>query len=1259
MKKRIGIISAILVIALVCVLTFALLASAEEANEATLKVTTASGTTTQAGSYDQMAEALNSAMSSLGEGTATLTLNSDAVATKKLTLAGNGTETVVIDLAGYTLDVSAVQATPIFVDAVKSFSINGGYSLEVDNGAIVSTSASEGIIEIDESEQLTAYELYDLNISYASSGASAIVHNDDDELVLRNVDITYAAATADAATKVIDVTGGSLTLVNSKIIDAKTAGGASYGIVATAATVRLENTEIKADYVYSMNGGTWLTAVDATLEASGAIFTAANPTDDTVIGAGVIFKGNILGEGATKEMIKLYYGTGLNIIDTDPTDKVTIATALATLGTTSSGKWTLIENQSNQVIYTQVFDRGSITEKADTLGNAAKQSAAASPTKSVFTIAVIANKEFDTTTVPLLNGNAIGNSSVFLNLNGYTLTQKKATHLFNANTGLFRLAISGMNSEGQMGMVKNIGYAGGVIYVKDSNPKSVLTFKDVEIRNTNAAGRIIKYYDENGNKEKDDSNSSANMVQIQDLRVYVDGIYFHYTGENYGRGYTVGVNAESYDEYQYYYKTAATAPMFMLQSTAFLTAENSKFHAEATGALLAANIPAASTVFSCSASSSVLTTNSAFAKNCEFVGTGIIGSTADKEANQIRIADSKISVVRTAFSGITTNKYPVYVSDCDITLASGVALAAGNVVLLNGDGKMKITTKDGSIPSGTHTLEEGSAIIFDTASEGYIIVNGDSVSNIALNKLFANGMVFQAGKPINVWGTGGEEGATISVTLGENTATATVTAGKWEATLPAMSYAKGLTLTVQEEGKEAGNKTYTNVDIGEVWALSGQSNANLGAYKMEDFEEYKALADLYDNIRCFSVQADTTENVLSDAKNAQWFQITSKNVGMTDTGLGLSAVGYVMATRLAVELEGNPTIAIVDINYNGKAISNFISNEYDPYEGFNASYHDKHADAAHQVYNSMIAPFTGYNIAGFGWYQGEATYDSGECDSASDGNYGLNVDQLYATYTETFNKNAGNAPLELFIVQLSAYMNNPSYIRAYQQDIAAKNEHYHVISSSWAGSVLADKDFALDSGNGFQYGHVHAARKSPLGLALADSILENVYFKDQDLAIANPEVESIVIDSATVKVTLDRDFTLMFGDEVYGFELSADGVTWVAAVGTIDGRTISLTAAGISAPKYVRYAFGYSRIELENGEWLTFSKSSEDITYTADPASSKATTATITVGDKTYVINTKDSMIIRSMLPGNIVATNGHTLHVFSTLLDSSSAGEN
>lgn len=1251
MKKRLGIVSAIVAVALVLALVFVLLVSAEQSNEATLTVKNAAGeSSTLTGSYDEVVEALNSSISALGEGTATIKLNSNATATKQLVLTGSGVESVTVDLAGYTLDVSGIASAPIVVGGVKYFELNGGYSSAADRGAIVSRAAeAEGVIVISDSEQLSAYNIYDLVISYAATGATAVAHQDDDELILRNVDLIWNGAAAEASSKMISAYNGELTLINSSLTDI-TASGGSIGIVAAGTTVRLENTEITADYAYSMNGGTWLTAVDATFDASEAIFTANDPTDDVVIGAGVIFKGKILGEGATKDMIKLYYGTGSTLIDSDPADSVTVATAMADLTQLESGKWTLLEKKSTETIYTQIFDRGAITEVGDKLANAAAKARTVSEDKSVFTIAFIQNKEYDTASILLSSTSGNGKTSLFLDLNGYTITQKKGSHFFGAN-GLFRMSIDGMDAEGKMGTAKNIGYAGGTIYVSKSVEECVLTVRNVRLLNTNACGRVIKYLNEDGSAEdKKDSSASSNMMQLQDGRYYIDGIHFLYTGENYGRGVNVGIDPDNFDDYRYYYSTTLSAPMIMLQATAFVTAENSTFESAPDGEIVAKNIVAAPTVFSCATSSSALITASAFAKNCDFVNVGVVGSTGASEAHQIRVADSDISTIKTAFVG-AANTYPILVTDCNISLAEGAKLASGKVQLLCGDGNMKIVTADGSMPEGSHTLEEGSALYFDTVSEGYIIVSGDSVTTVKLNKLFANGMVFQAGKPINVWGTCATDGATIKVTLGDNTAEATVVGGKWEATLPAMEYAKGLTLTVTEVGKAIGDTVFHSVDIGEVWAFSGQSNANLGAYKLEDFEEYKALADLYDNIRCFSVAANLTADPLDDPASAEWFRVTSATVGRADTGCGISAVGYVMATRLAVELEGNPTIAIIDINYNGKAISNFISNLYDPMA--------KAADAEHQLYNAMIAPLTGYNIKGFGWYQGEASSDSGECDDSGDGYYGMNVDQLYATYTETFNKNEGNEPLELFIVQLSVYMGNPSAIRSYQQDIAARNEHYHLISSSYAGSTLSDKDFKLDAGNGFQYGHVHAARKSPLGLAMADSILENVYFKDQDLKIANPEIESTVIDGASIKVTLDRDFTLMFGTEVEGFELSADGTAWVAARGTVDGRTITLTASGLTAPKYVRYGWGTGTIELETGEKILFSKSAEGVSYTADPASDKATTVTITAGGKTYTIHTADTEVLRSILNGNIIATNGHTLPVFSTAYKSSSAGTN
>ena len=1244
MKKRLGIISAILVVALAFVLTFALLASAEEVTEAQLVLTDESGTKqTLSGSYDEMAEELNAAIASLGAGTAELTLKANASATTAIVLPGAGVETVKINLAGYVLDVSAVEATPITVGGVKAFSLNGGYSDLAEVGAIVSTNAVCGIVELSASEQTSSYEIVDIDMTYAAVGAPAVLFEDDNELTLRNADIAYATDAADVAVQLVKAEAGELTVINSDIIDAKTGSGATVGVWAGGeATVRFENTKIAADVAYSMNGGTWLTAVDATFDAKTAVFAANAPTTDVVYCAGVTFIGEILGEGATADMIKLYYGTGSTLIDTDPTDKVTLASTLCEISATASGKWTLKPNStSSAFLFTQIFDRGETTEKVGKF-DVVTASTTVNEQKSVITVAFLKASTFSGLATNLFKESANGKTSTFLDFNGFTGKDTRAAHWVTAN-GLFRLSIDGADAEGNLGSFTHSGYAGGIIYITKSNAESVFTLRNIDTVNTNAAGRVRTTIS-SGKVE----NASSNMIQLQDSYVYMDNASFTYTGAEFARD--IPADDATYT-YATYYKTSQNMAMVYTQD-AVVNAVNCRFVGAPAGQIVARNVKLESRAFSATTDPSKI-----YVRDCEFDGVGAAAHTTADKSGKIVISTS-VAKNTTTEPFIGAGKTYILVSDCDITLSEGTNLASGKVTLLEGNKNMKIKTYDGSAPEGAHKLETGCVLYYDAVAEAYVIASGEDVTSVKLNSLFSSGMVFQAGKPINVWGTCDTDGATITVTLGDNSASATVADGKWRATLPAMEYTKGLTLTITESDKLIGDTKFKNVDIGEVWIFSGQSNSNLGIFKVEDFQEYKALADLY-NIRCFSIAADLSETPLDEAKHAQWLQVTSSNIGRNDVDTGISAVGYIMATRLAVELEGNPTIAMVDLNYNGKAISNFISNEYDPYEGFSASYHNTHAESAHRIYNAMIAPFEGYNVKGFGWYQGEATYDSGECDNTTDGNYGLNVDQLYATFSKAFNGNAGNDPLELFIVQLSAYMSNPSSIRSYQQKIAESNEHYHLISSSWAGSTLSDKDFTLDSGDGFGYGHVHAARKSPLGLALADSILENVYFKDQDLKIANPEIESIVFEGNTVKVTIDRDITLMYGTSPEGFAISEDGTNWYAATGTIEGRTITLTASGVNAPLYVRYAFARSVVELESGEKIVFSKSEDGVTYSNDTGNTKPTTVTITANGKTYTFSANDTEVLRSMLPGNIVATNGHTLPVFSSGYKSSSAGLN
>ena len=1238
MKKRLTIASLILILALVLTSVFVLLAAAEPTTEATLTI----GENTVSGTYDEMVEALNNGIATIGEGTATLTLMADAKATKQVALTGTGVENIAINLGGYTLDISALEGDAFVVAEVASFDLDGDYNTYAKTGKIVGA-GNCGVVGL---HNVAVSEIYDIAIEYAAA-ASAISVSGNGDSTLRNVEITSNTA-SDASFYIIGVDTADLTLINSDIIDATTGNGEIAGIRANGSVVRLENTAIVADIAYSNGGGSELTAVDAKLEGKTAIFGGEPAAEDKIRLLGAQLKGAILGGSTTKDMVEVYYGTGSTVIESaeNPSDFFTLATTVATLSELSSGKWTLLENASTEVIWAIAFDRGDVTEKAGKFGDAATASTTVQETKNVVTVAFIADKTYDTKQVSFFGTTSNGKTSTFIDYNGFNIFQTKAAHFQSAN-GLFRLSLDGADAAGNVGGVTNTAFNGGVLYVNESNIDSVVTFRNIRITNTNGSGRARKTLSSGSV-----SNSSSNMVQLQSARYYLDNVHGLYTGADYGRGVDLGISADGKVEDAYYYPTTYSAPMFMLQSNAYLTAENCRFESAPTGEIVAKGIGIGNTVFSMSTSSSAVNKAKVFATGCEFIGVGAAGSTGANEHHRMIIASSTVSTVGVPFNGAGT-EYHIIVVDCDITLADGKDLASGKVEFLAGEGKTKVHT-GGTNVSGTQVLPDGHIFWYSANEEAFIMLGGDAVTTVKLNKLFANGMVFQADKPINVWGTCQTEGAEIVVTLGDKTASATVSGGEWMATLDAMGYAKGLTLTITEVGKSVADTVFTGIDIGEVWFASGQSNSNLGAYKMEDFQEYLDLADNYDNIRCFSVKNALSETPLSDFGTAKWYQVNSKTLPKSfgdDSNTGLSAVAYVMATRLAVELPDNATVAIIDVNYNGKAISNFISNNYDPGA--------KSADVEHQIYNAMLAPFKGYNVKGIGWYQGEATADSGECDSLTDGKYGLNIDQLYATYTETCNMNEGNAPLELFIVQLSAYMGNPSAIRAYQADIAARNEHYHLVSSSWAGSVLASADFALDAGNGFQYSHVHAARKSPIGLAWADSVLENVYFKDQNLDIANPELESVVAEGGSIKVTLDRDFTLLYGTEVIGFELSNDNQNWYRATGTVDGRTITLTCAELSAPKYVRYAYGYAKIELESGEWLDFTTATGN-KYVADTGSTKATLVTITTADgRTIEIHTADSEILRSMLPGNIVATNGHTLAVFNTAYTSSTAGEN
>ena len=547
-------------------------------------------------------------------------------------------------------------------------------------------------------------------------------------------------------------------------------------------------------------------------------------------------------------------------------------------------------------------------------------------------------------------------------------------------------------------------------------------------------------------------------------------------------------------------------------------------------------------------------------------------------------------------------------------------------------------------------------------TESTLVGDRPEVTTVKLSPIFADGMVLQGHKDINIYGTCTNIGATIEVKLGDSVATTTVAGDcSWRVTLPPMDYAKGLTMYINELGILFPETKIENVNIGEIWMMSGQSNSVYGVYKMEDFEEYRSNADNFDNIYAFAVNQAQSIVEKKETANSGWYKVDAKSLTKDDRYTGISAIAYVMATRLAAEFGEDVAIGIIDINFNGSTVETWMSPEnlaivdpelnekYSAYRSFyekNGTYPTEddvkeygtyvasgklYQKMACGCYNAMIAPFfDGFSIRGAVWYQGEG--NSGSVTAESEGDYRAHFTGVRNTFRDVF----ADEELPVFIIQIPPRVGNPFYFRALQYDIAEKDDNTYVVMSLYASSTYSANELKnTNPGESM----VHYERKSPVGLALADSVLENVYGMADRSA---PNILSVVKRDGAIVITFDRELTIDMGTEMLGFEIAGSDKDWVRASATYADKTVTLTAEGVSDPEYVRYGAGKSILVFEDGTEILHHK--ENATFAYDEATG---IVTITANGKVYVIDSSDPAVIGGRMPCNVVATNGTALPLF------------
>ncbi|MBC2593961.1 hypothetical protein H5P28_06770 [Ruficoccus amylovorans] len=470
--------------------------------------------------------------------------------------------------------------------------------------------------------------------------------------------------------------------------------------------------------------------------------------------------------------------------------------------------------------------------------------------------------------------------------------------------------------------------------------------------------------------------------------------------------------------------------------------------------------------------------------------------------------------------------------------------------------------------------------------------SASSGSRLTLPSLFASGMVLQRDHPIMLWGEAAGTGAdTVTASLNGHRAQGQVRDGSWSLTLPALPAGGPYALDIS--CGEASQKL-TDIYIGDVWVLAGQSNMSFSLRGATDLSLLDSLSG-HGVIRAFQQDMAGSDTPLSDPVKGAWVTERGSNTSFW------SAIGYAFAR--AVQVHTGVPIGLIHTAIPGTSISSWVPNdtfEHSPvfapwrkqwqaildnpeheqarYEAVCAAWEKEAAAAAAKgkpappqsltmrfgprgpenprrpcaFFNARVAPFTRLAIAGIIYYQGE-----NEATPAFTSYY---ADALRSMITEW--RQCWHASVPFVLIQLSGFGKEDAQatwplIREAQSEVADSVPDVLLIPS-------------IDLGDPAD---IHPTRKVALGLRAGELTLGRFY--------SYPGAPSAVPQATSA--TLDGDDIVIAFKHVSGslgaansparyFEIQQQNGSWIPAKKVlVQGDKVRLSGSASAKPKAVRY----------------------------------------------------------------------------------------
>ncbi len=453
---------------------------------------------------------------------------------------------------------------------------------------------------------------------------------------------------------------------------------------------------------------------------------------------------------------------------------------------------------------------------------------------------------------------------------------------------------------------------------------------------------------------------------------------------------------------------------------------------------------------------------------------------------------------------------------------------------------------------------------------------------VEFDSIFGDGMVLQRGREIEVRGTTDTPAEEITVSFNGQSVKARVKGKTWTAVLkPMEANAAGQELTATQK---SGSATIQNVVVGEVWIASGQSNMLWRLNQTPDRQQAIA-ASANEHFRFYHSQPQLhtfppryTPAQIQQVKDKKMY-VGSWAVSSPASSGNMSAVGYYFGQNLQKGL-GVP-VGIIHASLGGSNMLAWIprdtvSKEYPDCRGNNwvkSKYASEwvrgraqqnvgpggdfalHPFAPSYLYETGLQKWENFPVVGAIWYQGESDAEIQDMEQNK---------KLLKDIITSWRRRMNNPDMPFIMVQLPR-INDKTPLRAYwpefrqvQTEVAEEMENVGCVVTMDLGSTNSD---------------VHPPRKVEVGERLAATALSMVYGKD--VAASGPVIKGFMVKEGKVQLSLENAEGLKTSDGAapVGFELAGADKVFAPATAEIKGNSIVLTAAGVKAPKLMRYGW--------------------------------------------------------------------------------------